>query len=235
MCGRYVMQESLQELAERFGVDVVTVEAPRPPSWNVAPTQPVVAVASSRDGATRRLGELRWGLVPSWAKDPSVGSRMINARAETVATNRAFAPAFERRRCLLPASGYYEWQKTPVPGSAKPARQAYYLSAADGAVLALAGLWEVWRDAEGQAVRSCTVITTEANDALSGIHDRMPVIVPAVAWDRWLHPGPLEPAEAETVLAPAPDALLVAWRVGDRVNNANHDGADLIEPYCAGD
>jgi putative SOS response-associated peptidase YedK len=229
MCGRYVMQDSLQELAERFGVDVVTLED-RPPTWNVAPTQPVVAVATSRDGTERRLGELRWGLIPSWAKDPSIGSRMINARAETVATNRAFAHAFERRRCLLPASGYYEWLKTPVAGSSKPSRQAFYLSAADGAPLALAGLWEVWRDAEGQPIRSCTVITTEANDALGFIHDRMPVIVPEAAWDRWLRPGPLDAADAEAILAPAPDALLVPQRVGDRVNNANHDGADLIEP-----
>jgi putative SOS response-associated peptidase YedK len=228
MCGRYVQQDPIPQIVDALGVDVVTVDDQRPPSWNVAPTQPVLAVVSSRDGSERRLGELRWGLVPSWAKDPSIGSRMINARAETVATNRSFARAFERRRCLIPASGYYEWHKTYHPGLKTPTRQAYYLHPAHECPIAFAGLWEIWRDAEGHPMRSCTIITTAANNALAAIHERMPVILPESVWDRWLKPGLLTTIDTIQLLAAAPDDLLTASPVSDLVNSPNNDGPELL-------
>jgi putative SOS response-associated peptidase YedK len=229
MCGRFSLYEPVEDLVERFAVDeVVTDEVV--PRWNVAPSQGVLAVASSSDGSTRRLGTFRWGLVPSWAKDPSIGNRMVNARAETVAVSGAFRSAFQRRRCLLPASGFYEWQRREVAGARRPARRPFYLHAADGSPLALAGLWEVWHDAEGGALRTCTVITTRPNATLAPIHDRMPVIVPPSGWDRWLEPEPLRPDEREELLVPAPDDLLVADPVGDRVNSPRNDGPDLVTP-----
>jgi putative SOS response-associated peptidase YedK len=229
MCGRFSLYEPVEDLVERFAVDEVMAEAVVP-RWNVAPSQKVLAVASSADGSTRRLGTLQWGLVPPWAADPSVGNRMINARAETVTTNRAFRSAFRGRRCLIPASGFYEWQKEEVPGSRRPARHPFHLQAADGAPLALAGLWEIWYDAEGVALRSCTIITTRPNATLVPIHDRMPVIVPPSQWDRWLTPEPLGPDEGRRLLSPAPDDLLVATPVSDLVNSPRHEGPELVTP-----
>jgi putative SOS response-associated peptidase YedK len=234
VCGRYVAQDPISEIAKYLGVDEVTVAEDRPPSWNVAPSQPVVAVATSRDGRTRRLGELRWGLVPSWAKNPSIGSRLINARAETVASLPAFARAFERRRCLIPASGYYEWQKRYEPGLKKPKRQAFYLRPPDESIIAFGAIWEVWRDAAGQPIRSCSIITTSANQALASIHDRMPVILPATVWDQWLAPERLSADDAHQMLIPAPDGLLAPMAVSDRVNSPHHDGPELLDPWLPG-
>jgi putative SOS response-associated peptidase YedK len=232
MCARYTATTPIEELVRQFQVDDVAIapdEVP-PPRWNVAPTLPVVAVAQSRDGTTRRLGLLRWGLVPSWAKDPKIGSRLINARAETVATAPAFRAAFERRRCLIPASGYYEWDAVEVPGRAKPAKQPYWIHPADDSSLALAGLWEVWYDAEGHRWRTCTIITTEANHATRDLHDRMPVVLPAASWDRWLAPEPLTAEEVTTMLAPAPEDLLDVRKIAALVNKATNEGPALIEP-----
>lgn len=185
----------------------------------------------------------RWGLVPSWASDPSVGSRMINARAESLAIRPAFRRAFERWRCLVPASGFYEWAKerapavagrTPTAGGARGAkggpRQPYYFRRADGAPLALAGLWEVWHDAEGRPLHSCTVITTPASADVARVHHRMPLVLQPSTWDRWLAPEPLESADAAEILAmPAAD-LLVVERVSSRVNSTTNDGPDLVRP-----
>src|SRR5436309_2893009 len=159
MCGRFVAATPPSVLAERFVVDEVVVDD-RPPSWNVAPTADVYAVARSRRGR-RRLGTLRWGLVPSWADNPSGGARHINARAETVATNGVYRESFARRRCIVPADGFYEWQAPAEPGDTK---QPYFIRAVDGQALALAGLWDSWRDAEGRWLRTCTIVTTGAND-----------------------------------------------------------------------
>jgi len=162
-------------------VDQTTVDE-HPPSWNVAPTQQVLTVASSKDGSVRMLGEMRWGLVPSWAKDPSIGSRMINARAETVGKSNAYRRAFASRRLALPADGYFEWQRRPpAEGEKKARKQPYWIHPAAGGTLALGGLWEVWHDAEGQRLTTCTIITVAANERSAEVHDRMPLILPPAA------------------------------------------------------
>ncbi|HLI01747.1 MAG TPA: SOS response-associated peptidase [Acidimicrobiales bacterium] len=269
MCGRYVSVSSLDELASCFGVDEVVADPDEvPPRYNVAPTQPVLAVASSRDGRTRRLGVLRWGLVPHWATDPKVGgARLINARAETVATLPAFRLPFRQRRCLIVADGYYEWRRAtagpacvgPAGDDAghegrgghdghagggghdggggrdgrtgrdgRPAREPYFLAPADGRPLAFAGLWDVWYDAEGRPLRTCTIVTTAANATAGAIHDRMPVLLPAPAWARWLAPEPLTAGEQATMLAPAPEGVLEVRPVGDLVNNVRNEGPELL-------
>ncbi len=202
MCGRFSLYEDKASLADRFGVDEVVPDG-IPPRWNVAPTQPVVTIAPSRDGKRRRLGEMRWGLVPSWAKDPTIANRMINARAETLSTNNAFAKAFETRRCIIPASGFYEWQRLEAGPGRRAKRQPFYIHSKDARPLALAGLWEVWYDAEDKPLRTCTIITTEPNALLASVHDRMPVILSEESWDRWLAPEPLTKTEAATMLGPA--------------------------------
>jgi putative SOS response-associated peptidase YedK len=226
VCGRFSLYESTSRLAERFSVDEVTTED-LPARWNVAPTQPVLAVASSKDGSTRRLGTLRWGLVPWWAKDPSIGSRFINARSETLLTSRAFRSAVETRRCLIPANGFYEWQKLEDLGGRKRS-QPFYLHAADESPLALAGLWEIWRDAEGHALRTCTIITTKPNSTVAAVHDRMPVILDRQFWDRWLYPEPLTGEELEAMTLPAPEGELILDRVATLVNNVKNEGPELI-------
>jgi putative SOS response-associated peptidase YedK len=230
MCGRYALSTPIERLAEQFHVDEVTVEEAPAPSWNVAPTREVVTVATSRDGSTRRLATMRWGLVPSWAKDPSVGNRMINARAETLTASNAYRRAFETRRCILPADGYYEW----MAGAAKkdPKRPFYY-QADGGRPLAIGGLWEVWRDAEDKRLVTCTIITTEPNKLAAQVHDRMPLLLPPEAWDRWLAPEPLNEDEARRILVPASEGSVEAREVGTAVSNVRNDGPELVEAVTA--
>jgi putative SOS response-associated peptidase YedK len=225
------MYEDKQDLADRFEVDEVVL-ADVPPRWNVAPTQPVVTIASSRDGQTRRLGAMRWGLVPNWAKDPTSGNRMINARADTLRTSKAFAKAFLTRRCIIPASGFYEWQKIDAGPGRRPTRRPFYVHTGDGQPLALAGLWEVWYDAEDRPLRSCTIITTEPNDVVASVHDRMPVVLARETWDRWLAPEALTDAEGAAMLAPAPADLLLLTEVSSAVNSPANDGPELVEPVA---
>jgi putative SOS response-associated peptidase YedK len=233
MCGRFSLYEPTSRLVERFSIDEVVGEEP-PPRWNVAPTQPVLVVATSRDGATRRLGTMRWGLIPSWSKDPSIGSRFINARAETLSTTRAFSGALQTRRCLIPASGFYEWQKLEdIAGKRRPSRP-FYLHPVDDMPLAIAGLWEVWHDPAGGTLRSCTIITTAANSAVSPVHNRMPAILGPNAWDRWLAPQPLDDDERASLLVPAPDGLLSLDPVATLVNSPQNDSPELIEPVSPG-
>lgn len=242
MCGRFALHEPVEDLVARFAVDEVEpgVDTVRP-RWNVAPTQPVMAVRADR--MERRLWMARWGLVPPWAANPSVGSRMINARAETLATSPAFRRAFARRRCLVPASGFYEWSKTRPPGGSGQApaagarrsaasgpRQPFYFRRADGSPLALAALWELWRDAEGNPLHSCTIVTTAANSDLERVHHRMPLVLEPSAWERWLAPEPLGAADAAALLAPPTAQLLVGNKVSSRVNSAANDGPDLVRP-----
>jgi len=205
-------------------VDEIVVDD-RPPSWNVAPTADVYAVARSRRGR-RRLGTLRWGLVPSWADNPSGGARLINARAETVATNGVYRESFARRRCIVPADGFYEWQAPAEPGDTK---QPYFIRAVDGQALALAGLWDSWRDAEGRWLRTCTIVTTGANDVVAPLHDRMPVVLPEEAWAGWLDASELDVRGARALLAPAPAGVLERHRVSTAVNSARNDGPELVE------
>lgn len=251
MCGRYTVSSTPEELAAYFGVDEVVEEVTArgfEPSWNVAPSQQVLAVASSKDGETRRLGEMSWGLVPSWAKDPKVGYRMINARAETLATSRSFRVAFSRRRCIIPADAFYEWQRleeqsnADLFGEAAPARKGkvrkipWAFRQADGRPMAFAGLWEIWRNPEepdAHPMRSCTIVTTSANSLMAPVHHRMPVILGPDVWDRWLDPGVQDTESVADLLAPAPAEWLEAWPVTTKVNNVANDGPDLLDPLPA--
>ena len=237
MCGRYAASRHQDQLVEVFEVDEVvepepTGTAQRPwtePRWNIAPTDQVAAVLErARDEHVRRkLVGLRWGLVPSWAKDPSGGARLINARRETVGSKPAFRAAYARRRCLLPADGYYEWQKD---GDRK---QPWFLSSRDGEPLAMAGVYEVWSapGAEaGERLWTCTVLTTEAADELGQIHDRTPLLVPRDDWARWLDPSLEDPGEG--LLVPGTPGVLDAWPVGAAVGNVRNDGPELSQPVA---
>lgn len=194
-----------------------------PIRFNVAPTQPVYAVAESRGENPRRiLGHLRWGLVPPWAKDPTVGSRMINARAEGIATRSAFQQALARRRCIIPADAFYEWRD----------KRPFAFARRDGRPLAFAGLWEVWHDRDaprGEPLRTCTIITTAANAVLAPVHDRMPVILAPEAWSAWLDPTNQDVVAVQRLLVPCPEGDLEAWPVSTRVNNAANEGPDIIQ------
>ncbi len=223
MCGRYVSASPPSEIAKYFGAALAD-EQLLEPSFNVAPTNEVYAVLEA-DGA-RLLDHLRWGLVPHWAKDLSIGSRMINARADGVATKNAFRQAFKSRRCLLPADGFYEWQA--VPGQKR--KQPMFIHRRDDEPLAFAGLWERWRgpDKQGETVRTCTVITTEANAMMAPIHDRMPVILPPERWAEWLDPENHDTEHLASLLVPAPPTLLIARPVSTAVNHVRNKGPELI-------
>jgi len=224
MCGRYVAATPPAELADLFGVTDIRV-GDLGARWNVAPTLEVYAVATGSDGE-RRLGSFRWGLVPWFAKTPTGGAKMINARAETVAEKPAFRRSLERRRCILPADGFYEWTRTDK------ARYPHFFSAADGSVLAFAGLWEVWRskdDPDSEPLRTCTIVTSPANATMRPVHDRMPVVLGPETWDRWLDPA-RRPADVVGLLVPAPDEFLARRPVSTKVNHVKNEGAELVEP-----
>jgi len=217
VCGRYVATTPPDLLAAHFGA--VVTEGLGPPRWNVAPTDPVPAVCEDRSGE-RRLGPLRWGLLPSFVTDAGTAARRINARAETVATTPAFRSAFERRRCLLPADGFYEWDT---------ARQPWFIHRVDGEPLAMAGIWETWRAPDGARVGTCAVITTVANDDVAPLHDRCPVIIGAADVDAWLDRA--VPGHVLTgLLRPPPDGLLARRQASRRVNSVRNDGPELLDP-----
>ncbi len=219
MCGRFAFYSPSEATAALFGVDGNIAVEPR---YNIAPTQYVAAVREDED-LNRELVMLRWGLVPFWAKDPAIGNRMINARAETVAEKPSYRAAFRHRRCLVLADGFYEWRKE---GAAKT---PYFISLASGEPFGLAGLWENWMDKDsGESMQTTTLITTEANDFMAALHHRMPVILQADTANAWLS-GSSDFLEQAAALAPA----LQAWPVDRRVNNARNDGAELIA--AAGD
>jgi putative SOS response-associated peptidase YedK len=225
MCGRFVAASPPDEIARYFSADVP--EEVVEPSWNVAPTDDVLAVHA--DGAARRLEVFHWGLVPMWAKDPSIGSRMINARAESLAGKGAYQHAFRRRRCLVPADGFYEWKT--VPGRKR--KQPWFVHRADGEPMALAGLWERWRGADREdtdTLRSCTIITTTPNEVLAGLHDRMPVILPPSAWDDWLDPDNRDLDALGALLVPPPAELLELHPVSAAVGDVRTNVPELIEP-----
>jgi putative SOS response-associated peptidase YedK len=223
MCGRFVSASSPDEIARYF--DAEAPEALLEPSYNVAPTNDVYAVLN--DGGVRRLDAFHWGLVPIWAKDPRQGAKMINARAETLAAKNAYKPAFKRRRCIIPADGFYEWQK--IPG--QKTKQPHFIHRPDGEPLAFAGLWEVWKgpDKQGDPLRSCTIVTTSANATMEPLHDRMPVILPASAWDEWLDPANDDLETLGKLLVPAAPELIVTHPVSTEVNTVRNKGAELIE------
>ena len=223
MCGRYTSTSAPADLAKVFAVDEVKVDE-LPLRYNVAPTQDVYAVAERRpkeDGESprRQLGAFRWGLVPYWAKDPSAGNKMINARAEGIETKNAYKRALTRRRCIIPADAFYEWQvrEGDAKGKAKKKNKLpYVIRHKDGSPLAFAGLWEFWRpkdQPDAEPIRSCVIITTAANDLVAPIHDRMPVILPPEAWDQWLDPANENLSAIQGLLVPAPSADLEAYPV----------------------
>ena len=197
------------------------------PDWtarfNIAPTQPVPAIRQVRQGRKPTL--LRWGLVPSWAKDPSIGSRMINARGETVADKPSFRGPLRYRRCLIPADGFYEWAKGE--GGTK---QPYYVTLCEGRPFAFAGLWEHWEGLDGAAIESCTIITTQANEVLADIHERMPVILHRADYDRWLDPGFQDTNKLQQLLAPYPAHQMGRAAVSTFVNSPRNESAACIEP-----
>lgn len=224
MCGRLALQHGGAEISDRFNARQLVLQLE--PRFNVAPAQQIAVVAVNRDGE-RELGLMKWGLVPRWAKDPAIGNRLINARAETVAEKPAFRQAFQRRRCLIPADGFYEWRKLDGEGRKK---QPYFIRRKDGGLFALAGLWERWQpEGEGEPLRTCVVITTTPNELMAPLHDRMPVILSREAEDIWLDGrAPLE--LLPSLLVPCPDQELEAYPVSTRVNRPGYDDPDCIEP-----
>lgn len=234
MCGRVVTSATPEELVEYLGAEEV-VAVLDGPDHNVPPRGrlPLVWEQADVEPTTRLLGTARWGLVPAWAKDPSVGDRMFNARAETVAEKPSFRAAFKRRRCLVPIDGFYEWgPPTPASGAKK---QPWYVRRDDGDPLVLAGLWELHGGNGGDEsqVRTCTVITVPANEDLSPIHHRMPALLPADAWDTWLDPGHDDPAALSAMLTSAPGGLLARHPVGLAVGNPRNKGRHLADPLEA--
>lgn len=225
MCGRYVSSTPPDELARYFGASL-QAERLVGPDYNVAPTRKVFTVLE--DGETRVVEQLRWGLVPFWAKDAAIGNRMINARAETIGSKNAFRKPFERHRCIVPADGFYEWTKEP----GQKVKQPWYIHRPDGEPYAFAGLWETWRgaDRESEPMRSCTIITTSANEPMSKLHDRMPVILPPSAWDTWLDPENHDTEALGQLLVPAPPEIITFHPVSTEVNNARNQGAHLLDP-----
>lgn len=230
MCGRYVSVSSPALLAERLHVDEVRA-ADAEPDYNVTPRSEVPIVAETKEHR-RVLDRVRWGLVPSWAKDLSVGDRLINARSEGLATKPAYRRAFERRRCLVPADGFYEWRALPGGGKRKK-KQPYFIARSDREPMAFAGLYEVWRDRsdpDAEWVRSCVIVTTDANEKLAPIHDRMPVVLPETAWAEWLDPDNHDTKVLARLLVPAPSDEFLCYPVSTLVNKPDNQGPELIDP-----
>jgi putative SOS response-associated peptidase YedK len=225
MCGRYVSVSSPTLLGSYFGAEevrAVDVDA----NYNVTPRAEVPIVAVSGD--VRVVDRVRWGLVPWFAKDVAIGDKLINARSETVTTKPAYRRAFERRRCIIPADGFYEWKKI---GARQ--RQPHFIHAQDGEPLAFAGLWENWFDPavdDAPRLRSCTIVTTIANDDLEPLHSRMPVVLPASVWSSWLDPANHDTDALQRLLVPAPNGELTHYPVSLLVNNADNNGPELVDP-----
>jgi putative SOS response-associated peptidase YedK len=224
MCGRFVSSTPADELARYFSA--APPETALAPSYNVAPTNDIYAVVDGPDGA--RLEIFHWGLVPMWAKDIRIGSKMINARAETLMTKPAFKPALRQRRCLIPLDGFYEWTK--IPGS--KTKQPMFIHRVDGEPIAVAGLWETWRDhddPEQRSLHSATIITTAANSTMAPVHDRMPAIVAPANWGQWLDRGNDNLVTLGALLVPAPSGLLTMHPVSTAVNYVASQGPELTE------
>jgi putative SOS response-associated peptidase YedK len=238
MCGRFASFSQTQDLADELAIAEIAEDARLlPPSWNVAPTDPVRIVveraAKGSDEVTRSMRLARWGLVPSWAKDPTMGARMINARSETLLDKPAFAKPFAARRCLVLADGYYEWRKLSLPatGSKKVPKQPYWIHPGGDGVAAFAGLYEFWRNPAASETDpdrwlvSTTVVTRPASERMAPIHDRMPLVLPPHAWDTWLDPSVRDASELLQI-----DNLPLTTRpVGDAVGSVQNDGPSLIE------
>lgn len=246
MCGRFGLTHTWEELHAAYGL-VVSQPYMLPARYNIAPSQDIVAIirAGAREGGPR-IGEaaggdalarvpalLRWGLVPSWARDPGMGVRMINARAETIAEKPSFRAAFRRRRCIIPASGFFEWQSTGTGP-----KQPVWIARPDGGLISFAGLWEAWLGPDGSELETATIVTTEANETLRPFHHRMPVILGTQDLDAWLGTGAEDRFDREAagaLLRPAPEDAVRAVLVGRAVNDIRNDGPELLTPHRLAD
>jgi putative SOS response-associated peptidase YedK len=220
MCGRFTLTVDPDQLQELF--PWATIPRTITPRYNIAPTQPVAVIPNTGDF---RMDFYLWGLIPSWAKDPAIGNRLINARAETLSEKPSFRTALKRRRCLIPADGFFEW-KSSTTGKSK---QPMYIRFASGKAFAFAGLWEIWNAPDGSEIRSCTIITTSPNSLIVPIHNRMPVILPESAYSLWLDPRELASANLDRFLQPYPIESMVAYPVSRAVNKPDSDTPELIK------
>jgi putative SOS response-associated peptidase YedK len=208
MCGRFALDENPKKLAEHFQV---SGELDLSPSWNIAPTSRICTVTADEQDV-RHLRRMRWGLIPSWAKDSSIGNKLANARGETIAEKPSFRSAFKYRRCIIPASGFYEWK------TEQGIKQPWFISLTSGEPMAFAGLWESWQPKDGEPVESCCIITTDANELMRSIHDRMPVILDAEQWREWLSPSKKQPDKLQPMIRSHESASMQAWPVTRELN-----------------
>ncbi|HRQ23236.1 MAG TPA: SOS response-associated peptidase [Anaerolineales bacterium] len=221
MCGRFTLTVDPSELKEAF--EHCTFPSQFVPRFNIAPTQPVLAIPNDAKNAADFFV---WGLIPSWAKDPSVGNKLINARGETVAEKPSFRASFKNKRCLILADGFYEWKATPGTKTKTP----YFIHMKDRGVFAFAGLWDEWHSPDGGSLRTCTIITTEPNDLMSALHNRMPVILDAKDYDRWLDPAPQTPENLLPLIKPFPADRMSAYAVSTLVNKPGNDRPECVVP-----
>lgn len=221
MCNRFRLTHPQSDLAERFQAWEEINDTPR---YNIAPTQPVLTVRREQGQKVRRFTTMRWGLIPHWAKDMSIGARTLNARSETVTRTPAFRDSILRKRCLIPADGFYEWRAL---GRVK---QPYCFEVGEGDVFALAGLWDEWKGPDGQAIESCTILTTSPNSLVAGVHDRMPVIVPADKYELWLDPDVTDFDAIRDILRPYDPAQMRCYPVSTKLNNSRSEGAESAAP-----
>jgi putative SOS response-associated peptidase YedK len=227
MCGRFTLalfkKNAQQGFAQTFRLSDVPDLSSR---YNIAPSQDIAVVVED-SGRSRQLEWMQWGLIPSWAKDPTIGNKLINARGETVSEKPSFRAAFKRRRCLIPADGFYEWQRT------EGKKQPYYFYLAENQPFAFAGLWEHWQDANGSEIHTCTIITTTANDLMEPIHDRMPVILEPEDYDQWLDLELQDPGQLQSLLRPYLLSNLRCHAVSPKVNRPQSDDPECIEPMSS--
>jgi putative SOS response-associated peptidase YedK len=222
MCGRYRLSRRKQLVEEYF--DSVSGEEEWTPRYNIAPTQPIPVIRQNPKEPVRKLSLMRWGLIPSWAKDPSGAARMINARSETAATKPAFRDPLKLRRCMIPADGFYEWAKTAK------GKQPYCFEVNDGELFAFAGLWDRWKDHSGNWIKTCSILTTTPNALTSAVHDRMPVILDPDSYDFWLDPCMRDVAAASELLRPHDARLMRCYPVSPRISHVANDDAECSEP-----
>lgn len=220
MCGRFTLTQSAEKITEFFGLSEVPELAPR---YNIAPSQLIAAIMQDKENQENKLKWMRWGLIPSWAKDTKIGYKLINARSETLTEKPSFRNAFKRRRCLIIADGFYEWQKQ------EKHKQPYYIQLRDKQPFAFAGLWETWQPEDGEAIISCTIITTEANAVMQPIHNRMPVILSPDVYEQWLDPT-FDQSNALLESLKPYDSEMIATPVSNVVNNPVHDQPECVEP-----
>ena len=221
MCGRFTLTIDPLHLQQAFPWAEVPDDLS--PRYNIAPSQPVAVIANTGDN---RVTMYKWGLIPSWSKDPSIGDRMINARAESLAEKPSFKNAYRRRRCLILSDGFYEWKQNPDLKSKQP----MYIRMKNANAFAFAGLWEIWHSPDGSEVRSCTIITTSPNSLLELIHNRMPVILPPDAYPRWLETEDRQPAQLNDLLVPYPASEMVTYAVSKMVNRPEYESPELVRP-----